>query len=97
MALLISNAKFKNTEVEAPQVYVRLQFLAMAIGTKAAVQLLTGLDKEKALNLESVFTNLPESLMITLEEGQNQDIATIHEVVKTKLEDLGFEVTIDLA
>ena len=97
MALLIKNAKFKNTTVTAPDVYARIQFVAIADGKKVGVTLLTGLDKESALAYNSININLPESMMISLAENQNQDLATVHTLVKAELENLGFEVTIDLA
>jgi hypothetical protein len=97
MALLINNAKFKNTEVTAPQIYARLQYVALPDGKTTAVSFLTGLNKAGALAYESIATNLPEQLKIVIPDGQAQDLATIHEVVKTELETKGFEVTIDLA
>jgi len=97
MALLIKNAKFKNTTVTAPDVYARIQFVAIADGKKVAVSLLTGLDKESALAYNSVSINIPEGMTLTLNENQNQDLATVHELVKTELEKEGLEVTIDLA
>lgn len=98
MALLVKNAKFVNTEVTAPEVYVRLQYLAMANGTTASVALMTGLDKAGALAYAAIPVNLPEQLLVNVEEGQAQDLATIHNLVKTNLEalELGFEVTIQL-
>jgi len=98
MALLVKNAKFKNTEVTAPEVYVRLQYLALADGKSASVLLMTGFDKAGALAYASVPVNLPEQLLVTLEEGQSQDLATIHDLVKANIEalDLGLEVTIQL-
>jgi hypothetical protein len=98
MALLVNNAKFKNTEVTAPEVYVRLQYLAMADGKLASVALMTGLDKAGALAYAAVPVNLPEQLLVTLEEGQAQDLATIHDKVKASLEalELGLEVTVQL-
>ena len=97
MALLINNAKFKNTEIEAPQIYVRLQFVAFADGKTSSVQLLTGLNKQEALAWQSVSTNLPEQIFVNMKESESQDLATIHNAVKAKLEAEGFEVTIDLA
>lgn len=97
MALLVNNAKFKNTEVTSPEVYVRLQYVALADGKKVSVALLSGLNKENALAYNSIATNIPENLLIELPEGQVQDLATIHNVVKTELEAKGFTVTIDLA
>jgi len=95
MALLVSNAKIKNTEIEAPQLYVRLQYVAMADGKKTQVLFRSGLNKEAVLNWETVATNLPESLSIEMGE-EKQDLNVIHNLVKTELEKQGFEVVIDL-
>jgi hypothetical protein len=98
MSLLVKNAKFKNTEVAAPEVYVRLQYVAQADGKKVAVALLSGLNKEAALTWKTVPTNLPENLLVEVPEGANQDLAVVHDAVKAALEalDLGFDVTINL-
>lgn len=97
MALLITNANFKNTDVTAPQLYARIQYFANADGKRVNAKLIISDNKENALAWNEITTNIPDSLALTLEEGQNQDLATIHEVVKSQLEELGFEVTIDLA
>lgn len=97
MALIVTNAKVKNTEIEISSVYSRIQFNANMDGKKVSVQLFSGLNKEAVLNGEQVLTDIPQMLHIELSETQNQDILTIHEVSKAKLEELGFEVTIDLA
>jgi hypothetical protein len=95
MALLVSNTKIKNTEIEAPQLYVRLQYVAMADGKKTQVLLRSGLNKEAVLNWETVATNLPESISLEMGE-QKQDLEVIHNLVKAELETKGFEVVIDL-
>jgi hypothetical protein len=97
MALLINNAKFKNTTVSAPQVYVRLQYVALADGKKTSVVLLTGLDKQSALTWNGIVTNLPEQFLLEMAENEIQDLLVIHNKVKSELEKEGFEVTIDLA
>ena len=98
MALLVNNAKIKNTELTAPEIYVRLQYTAMPDGKKTTVLLLTGLNKELALTYQEIATNLPKGINLEMAEGQLQDLATIHELVKAHLEglDLGLEVTIQL-
>lgn len=96
MGLLVSKTKFKNTEIEAPQMYVRLQYVAMADGKKTQVLLKSGLNKEAVLNWETVATDLPENLMVEMGE-QKQDLDVIHNLVKTELEAKGFEVVIDLS
>lgn len=97
MGLLITNAKFKNTEIDAPQVYARIQYFAQADGKKVNAKLIVAKDKADALAWKEISTNLPETLALTMGENQNQDLATIHELVKAELETKGFEVTIELA
>ena len=98
MSLLVKNAKFKNTEVTAPEVYVRLQYVAQADGKKVSVALLSGLDKAGALSWKTVPTNIPENLLVEVAEGANQDLAVVHDLVKSALValDLGLDVTINL-
>jgi hypothetical protein len=96
MALLVNKAKFKNTEIQTPQMYVRLQYVAMADGLKTAVMLKSGLTKEAVSSGETVATDLPENLMIQMGE-QKQDLEVIHNLVKTELESKGFEVVINLS
>lgn len=98
MSLLVKNAKFKNTEVVAPEVYVRLQYTALADGKKASVLLMSGLDKAGALSWKTVPTNLPDQVVVQLIEGESQDLAVIHEAVKAHLLelDLGLDVTVNL-
>lgn len=97
MALLIKNAKFKNTSIDAPQIYSRLQFVALADGKKTSVALFTGLHKESVLSWETIATNLPEQILLEMAENEKQDLLVIHNKVKAELESKGFEVTIDLA
>lgn len=96
MGLIITNAKVKNTEITIPSVYARLQWTAAANGINVTVQLFTGLTKQDVLNGFYVHTNLPATQFIEMETGQHQDIQNIHNGLKTKLEELGFTVTIDL-
>lgn len=98
MSLLVKNAKFKNTEVTAPEIYLRLQYVAQADGKKVSVSLLSGLDKAGALSWKTVPTNIPENLLVEVAEGANQDLAVVHDLVKAALIalDLGLDVTINL-
>lgn len=97
MALLINNAKFKNTEITAPQIYARLQYMAYLDGKTTNVQLIASDNKANALQNKRIATDLPEQIVVTLADGQVQDLATIHDAVKTELETKGFQVTIDIA
>ena len=98
MALLITNTKFKNTEITAPEVYIRLQYTALADGKRVSVMLMSGLTKEAALSWQTVPTNLPDQVVVELSEEETQDLATIHEAVKAHLIslDLGVTVTVSL-
>lgn len=99
MALIVSNSKIKNTEIDAPTMYVRLQFIALYEGSKSNVFLKSYLSKEVFDNDSKAFveTNIPELLLVQIPIGQNQDLSTIHTLTKDVLEQLGFVVTIDLA
>ena len=97
MALLVKKTKFKNTEVEAPELYVRLQYLAKADGLRTSVMLMSGLTKEDALSWKKVDTDLPEQIILEMAENEQQDLSVIHQKVKTELEIKGFEVVINLA
>lgn len=98
MALLIKKAKFKNTTVNAPEVYVRLQYTALADGKKVSVLLMSGLTKEAALAWQTVPTNIPDQVVVELAADQTQDLAIIHEAVKAHLQslDLGLTITVSL-
>lgn len=96
MGLIVNNAKFQNTEINAPQIYLRLQWIAQANGFSTSVVFLSGLDKQGSINYQQIDTNIPKNMQIQLEAGQSQDLLTIHEVCQTKLQELGFVVTIDL-
>ncbi len=96
MALLVSNSKFRNTEITAPELYVRLQYTCPADGTKANANLLVGVDKQATLTNKLIATDIPEYLQVLIPEGENQDLLVIHELVKSDLESKGFSVTIQL-
>lgn len=97
MGLLINNAKFKNTTIATPQIYARLQYVALLDGKTTNVQLVVSDNKANAIQNKRIATDLPEQIIIILADGQSQDLATIHTAVKAELESKGFEVTIDLA
>lgn len=98
MALLVKNAKFVNTDITAPEVYVRLQYTSLADGKKVSARLLTGLDKAAAMSFRTVSVNFSDTVLVEMAEGTNQDLAAVHAAVKSELEalDLGLEVTIQL-
>ena len=99
MAVTIKNTeekqvKFNNTEITIDNVYVRLVFVAKANGTDVEVELIPYESKEKYdESLQINNTNLPRTIS---GEVTNQNLEEVHILVKEKLEELGFEVEIQL-
>lgn len=96
MGLIVETAKIRNTEIDITNVYVRLQYVALADGINCMVNLTGYPSKELYTTLKQVETNIDPNLRVTCGEGQVQDLLTVHELVKTALEGKGFTVTIDL-
>lgn len=96
MGLFIEKAKFRNTEIEIENVYVRLQYVALANGLNCIVNLTCYPSKEQHASLKQIETNVDQNLNVTCGEGQLQNIDVVHDLVKTVLEEKGFTVTIDL-
>jgi hypothetical protein len=95
MAITITNSvNIQNTTISINNVYVRLIFVAKANGTDVEVELIPYESKEKYdESLQINNTNLPRTI-----SGQvtNQNLEEVHILVKEKLEELGFEVEIQL-
>ena len=99
MAVIIKNTeekqvKFNNTEITIDDVYVRLIFVAKANGTDVEVELIPYENKEKfdeSLQINNI--NLPRTISGEVSE---QTLANVHSLTKVKLEELGYEVIIDL-
>jgi hypothetical protein len=96
MALIISSVKIKNTDIIIENVYARLSFTALANGSVSNVNLAVFENKTRYLENKLIQTDLVNSFFVTCFENQMQDNATIHELAKLKLEDLGYTVTIQL-
>jgi len=96
MALIINTVKIKNTDIEINDVYARLSFTALANGLVSSVNLAVFENKTRYLENKLIQTDLVNSFFVTCSENQMQDNATIHELAKLKLEDLGYTVTIQL-
>jgi hypothetical protein len=96
MALLVKNTKFKNTEILTPEIYVRIQYVALSDGKKTNVTLLESINKNNFLNNNFISTDLPKSFTLNMLNTESQDLLVIHNKVKNELELLNFIVTIDL-
>lgn len=96
MSLLVKNTKFKNTEILTPEIYVRIQYVALSDGKKTNVTLLESINKDNFLNNNFISTDLPKSFTLNMLNTESQDLLVIHNKVKNELELLNFIVTIDL-
>lgn len=96
MGLIIEKAKIRNTEIDIENVYVRLQYVALANGVNCIVNLTAYPSKELHTSLKLVETNIDQNLNVSCPDGQPQNIDVVHGLVKTALEEKGFVVTIDL-
>lgn len=95
MSVTIKNSvNIQNTTISINNVYVRLIFVANANGTDVEVELIPYESKEKYdESLQINNTNLPRTIS---GEVTNQNLEEVHILVKDKLEELGFEVEINL-
>lgn len=98
MALIVNNAKFKNSDVVV-STYTRLEFNSRRNGKEMLIVLFSYASKESfADNIENeIDVNLKKIINATLADGEIQSLETAHNYAKAALEDLGFEVTIDIA
>ena len=96
MGLIIEKAKIRNTEIEIENIYVRLQYVAMANGVNCIVNLTCYGSKQDHVSLKQIETNVDQNMNVACGEGQLQNIDVVHDLVKTVLEEKGFTVTIDL-
>ena len=103
MALIINateTAKLsvKGLNIDLPLVYARIKWQSPIDGKSIQYSLVPFLDKENYKNDNPCpVTFAGGAGGFLLQEGQIQDLQTIHELVKTELETKGFVVTIDLA
>lgn len=103
MALIISateNAKLsvKGLNIELPSIYARINWQSPIDGKSVNYALVPFINKDEFVNENPCpVTFEGGSGGFALQDGQVQDLATIHELVKAELETKGFQVTIDLA
>lgn len=99
MALLIEpNTKLieiPGIDLTLESLYIRIEFACRADGRKVEVAFLAFKDKDKYLQNSPCFTSVPMSnIIIELEQGEKQDLLTIHQHCKTHFENLGYNVTL---
>ena len=96
MALIIANSKFLNSNIEITNAYLRLTFMAQANGKDMVVNLMAYENKEKYITNKVISLEIPTSVRLTCNEGEQQDLIVAHNLCKTFLEQQGYVVTIDL-
>jgi hypothetical protein len=98
MALIVNNAKFKNSDVEV-QTYTRLEFNSRKNGKEMLIVLFSYASKDAFVNNNEneIEVNLKKIINASLAENETQSLEIAHNYAKAELEALGFEVTIDLA
>ena len=96
MALIVSSSKFLNSNVEITNAYLRLTFVAQANGRDMFVNLMAFESKENYLSNKLLSLQIPTSVQVTCNEGEQQDLIVAHNLCKTFLEQQGYTVTIDL-
>lgn len=89
-----NNVKISNTDIIIDNVYLRLVYVAKANGEDVEVELLPYQDKSKYTE-GLVLNNITLPRVV---EGKvvEQTLVDVHDLTKDKLEDLGFDVEIDL-
>jgi hypothetical protein len=99
MAIIIKNTEnnkitFNNTNIVIDDVYVRLSFKAYKNGNDVKVELIPFQNKEAYLeDLSIININIPQYIYGTV---PNQNVNDIHILVKEKLQELGFDILIQL-
>lgn len=96
MALIVANSKFLNSNIEITNAYLRLTFIAQANGKDMVVNLMAYESKENYLSNKLLSLQIPTSIRVTCNEGEQQDLIVAHNLCKTFLEQQGYVVTIDL-
>lgn len=88
----------QGTEIEIPNVYVRLEFAGRADGKTLEVNVSTYASKDAFKNNASLLsTNVPiGSFSTEILQEEYQGIETAHKYAKLALEQQGFDVVIDL-
>jgi hypothetical protein len=102
MALIINateTAKLsvQGMNIELTSIYARIKWQCLIDGKSISYGLIPFLDKENYKNENPCPVTFQGGAGgFVLQEGQVQDLQTIHELVKAELEAKGFVVTIDL-
>jgi predicted ATPase len=102
MALIIKETEDKKihiagTELQLPNVYARLEFVARANGLSLEIAVSTYTSKTTFEEEKPVFTDLPSGYInATIELTEEQSLETAHKYAKLAYEQLGYEVIIDL-
>mgnify|MGYP000200228056 CR=1 FL=1 len=103
MAILITQAKIKNTEITVNNIYGRLSFQAMPNGVNASANLtfyLTKADyelsKSPTFEHKQIMVDVKNTFSLELSEGENQDLVVVTNKVVAELINLGFTATSDI-
>lgn len=99
MALIVNSVKFPNTDLALTNVYVRLQYTALADGKSIVVNLTCFESKIKFDELKPLTMNFPNNFRVECGIGQEQNLLVAHELSKNYLENIqgmNYSVTIDL-
>lgn len=102
MALIIKATEGKKinisgTNIEIPEVYARLEFVARANGLSIEIAIATYTNKTTFEQGKPVFTDLPNgNVNAHIEANEQQSLETSHKYAKLAFEQLGYDVVIDL-
>ncbi len=99
MGLIIKNKiTIIGTQIELPEVYGRIEFAARTDGKTLEISLNTYASKEAFKSGASIIsTSVPMgNFSVEISPNENQSTETAHNYTKAVLEQLGFEVIIDL-
>ena len=88
----------QGTEIEIPNVYVRLEYAARANGTTLEIAIATYASKQAFKDgAGAIFTDVQQgAFTVELQEGQTQDLTSAELYSKIGLENLGYSVEIEL-
>ena len=88
----------QGTEIEIPNVYVRLEYAARANGITLEIAITTYASKQAYKDgAGAIFTDVQQgAFVVELQEGQAQDLTSAELYSKLGLEDLGYAVEIEV-
>lgn len=102
MSLIVKSTESKKiiisgTELELPQVYVRIRFAGDYDGRTLDAEMSTFANKQSFLEGKVLYTDVPiGNFKAVITEQETQSIETIHEYAKKTYEEMGYEVEISL-